>query len=55
MPKSTTSNQLTSFSKQVTCNPTDGTACNDELLSSFASYPHITSNHGSHCFPKSKQ
>ncbi len=37
------------FPNKVTCNPTDDKACNDELLSSFASYCH-TSNHDSHCF-----
>ncbi len=34
---------------KVTCNPTDDTACDDELSSSFASFCH-TSNHGSNFF-----
>ncbi len=47
-------NQLHLTNKQVilnkvTCNPTDDSAHNDELLSSFASYC-CTSNHGSNCF-----
>ncbi len=47
-------NQLHLTNKQVipnevTCNPTDDTACEDELSSSVASYC-CTSNHGSNCF-----
>ncbi len=42
-----TNNQV--IPNAATCNPTDDTAHNDDLLTSFASYCH-TSNHGSHGF-----
>ncbi len=38
---------------KVTCNPTDDTACDDELLSCFASYCY-TSNHGSNYYRNQK-